>query len=145
MKKTAIAKFLLSIGFAVLTVLMSGCATIYRIPVFDNVPQSISETEVRVGVNKDHMRLSFAALNTSVAGAQFGLLGAVIGSVIDSTVNRSNLQKADEIAKKSYKNSSFNYDIEKEFSDVLDLTLGSDLRNPLKRKDIDLNQRLNWP
>ena len=75
---------------ASIILLLSACATSsYHIPVSNEAHNKIESTNVTLGLNQEEIYLKFVRADSSASTAQFGLLGALIGSAIDASINSS--------------------------------------------------------
>jgi len=111
----------------VLSLLTSACATSYRIPVYDNVLENISTTEVRVGFIPEKLRVLPTVTHGSAAVVQFGLFGGLVSTVVNGTISAINESRANETKNFSQplNNVFMDANIKQEFSDALDNNLSS--------------------
>lgn len=121
------------IATAILMLTLSACATQYHVPVYDNIPEKITSTDVTVGLNQEELYVKFVRADSSATSAQFGLLGALIGSAIDASVNSSKSEDAEALAK-SIRDAVVDVNFSDEFSTAVSAELSN--VNWLKANDV---------
>ncbi len=82
----------------VAAIMLAGCAGSYK-PTFDHAErvEPISVHVVPV-LSKEEMDVQIVVADSSAATAQFGLIGGLVGAVIDSAINKRNAIRAERLA-----------------------------------------------
>lgn len=101
---------------------ISACSSTYHVPVYSNVPDKIKSTDVTVGLNQEEVYVKFVVSNSGSAGVGFGILGAIIASVVDSAINSSSSEDAEKLAK-PFRDATIDVDFSKEFASALNAQL----------------------
>lgn len=102
---------------------MSACAqTPYHVPISSNVHKNIRNTSVKMGLNQEEIYMKFRQADSSSATSQYGFLGALFGSLIDSAINSSESEDAEKLVK-PVKNALININFEKEMTSALNSKL----------------------
>lgn len=83
---------------AVAAMALAGCAGSYK-PTFDHA-ERVEPISVHVApvLSKEEMDVQIVVADSSAATAQFGLIGGLVGAVVDSAINRRNAIKAERLA-----------------------------------------------
>lgn len=124
--------------------LMSGCAT-YSPIVQETDKESIQTLRVISLVPQEEIKVQINIQNSSAAGAQFGLLGAIVSAAIDSSVNNSRAKKS-EAQSDNLRNALMDVDVTKAFHDAVRKGVESiswaevtafEIRNKFDRKDMN--------
>ncbi len=83
---------------AVAVVSLAGCAGSYK-PTFDH-SERVEPITIHVApvLSKEEMDVQIVVADSSAATAQFGLIGGLVGAVIDSAINKRNAIRAERLA-----------------------------------------------
>lgn len=122
---------------------MSGCAT-YSPIVQETDKETIQTLRVISLVLQEEIKVQINVQNSSAAGAQFGLLGAIVSAAIDSSVNNSRAKKS-ETQSDNLRNALMDVDVTKALHDAVRKGVESiswaevtafEIRNKFDRKDM---------
>lgn len=85
------------LSLAAVALLVAGCATPLNQPMTAETTQSISNNKAVPGVQQSEIGAIINVQNSGAVAGQFGLIGALIGAAIDSSVNASRTRSAEEL------------------------------------------------
>lgn len=104
-------------------ILFSGCATSYT-PLTMEAKSNIQSSEIILDLKQQELYAEIEKADSSAASAQFGLLGALIGTVVDSTINSSRSETAETMVA-PIRNSMVDYNFGQALEDTLAVELKS--------------------
>jgi len=105
---------------------LSGCkSTPYKVNLAKEKLTTNRISEIDSVIKQDEIEVKVPVSDSSAAGAQFGLIGAIITSSIDSSVNQSNAELYDQVIN-PVKDSLVNYNFNKHFNQKLSHNLSSE-------------------
>ncbi|MBR9812944.1 hypothetical protein GYB61_03685 [bacterium] len=88
-----------ALAIAATALLAAGCATPINQPLTAEATQSVRTSKVVPSVKQSEIGAIIDVQNTGAVMAQFGIIGALIGAAVDSSVNASRTKSAEELLK----------------------------------------------
>ncbi|WP_348675107.1 hypothetical protein [uncultured Abyssibacter sp.] len=110
-----------ALAIVALLVLFSGCVA--QRPVFEpDIQTAIRDTGTTLIVDQEEINATYIVQNSSAATAQFGLIGGLIGAVVDASVNSTRAKTAEERVA-DIRNAILGFDFETTMQGHLDSSL----------------------
>ena len=101
-----------------LSLFTSGCAVHYKHDITEEVKSNTNKLNVAVIVHQEEISGQYIYQNSAGVSAQFGLLGGLVGSVIDAGINSSRAEDAEE-AVKPYREAIIDFDYSHQLSNKI--------------------------
>lgn len=103
--------------------LLSACSVSpYRVPLTEAARQSLDDVYVTTAIVQRELDIHVPIQDSSAATAQFGLIGALVGSAMDASINKSNVTEGERRVA-PVRESLVGYDFDALFKSSLDETL----------------------